>query len=231
MDRVFETLEPSGSRTESLRAEPISALPSASPRPPRLSTPVALVIGLTLVSAVAGLFSMLLWRSWMQARQDLHQERQLLVLERLRQLGPLSPPNPTLAAAPLQLQLPAPAPLQPAPQLPQPASPQQPQQLQQQPPANPEPGWFEPVAPIRVPVPAARPAAQAPAPLPLPELLGVVQVPGRGGTAIFNTTTGSITAAVGEMIGSSGWQLQSVGSDQVQVSHQGLLRSLSLSGR
>ena len=206
MDRVFETLEPSGSRAESPRAEPLSALPSASPKPPRLSTPVALVIGLTLVSAVAGLFSMLLWRSWMEARQDLHQERQLLVLERLRQLGPLSAPNPTLTAPPPQ----------PAPQLP---------------PANPEPGWFEPVAPIRVPVPTARPAAQAPAPLPLPELLGVVQVPGRGGTAIFNTATGSITAAVGETIGSSGWQLQSVGTDQVQVSHQGLVRSLSLSGR
>jgi hypothetical protein len=72
MDRVFETLEPSGSRAESPRAEPLSALPSASPKPPRLSTPVALVIGLTLVSAVAGLFSMLLWRSWMEARQDLH---------------------------------------------------------------------------------------------------------------------------------------------------------------
>jgi hypothetical protein len=206
MDRVFETLEPSGSRAESPRTEPLSALPSASPKPPRLSTPVALVIGLTLVSAVAGLFSMLLWRSWMEARQDLHQERQLLVLERLRQLGPLSAPNPTLTAPPPQ----------PAPQLP---------------PANPEPGWFEPVAPIRVPVPTAQPAAQAPAPLPLPELLGVVQVPGRGGTAIFNTATGSITAAVGETIGSSGWQLQSVASDQVQVSHQGLVRSLSLSGR
>ncbi|MEN9877501.1 MAG: hypothetical protein RLZZ158_540 [Cyanobacteriota bacterium] len=220
MDRVFKTLEPSGSRAESPRAESLSALPSASPKPPRLSTPVALVIGLTLVSAVAGLFSVLLWRSWMEARQDLHQERQLLVLERLRQLGPLSAPNPTLTAPPPQ----------PAPQLPQPASPQQ-QPLQQLPTANPEPGWFEPVAPIRVPVPAARPAAQAPAPLPLPELLGVVQVPGRGGTAIFNTTTGSITAAVGETIGSSGWQLQSVGTDQVQVSHQGLVRSLSLSGR
>jgi hypothetical protein len=206
MDRVFETLEPSGSRAESPRTEPLSALPSASPKPPRLSTPVALVIGLTLVSAVAGLFSMLLWRSWMEARQDLHQERQLLVLERLRQLGPLSAPNPTLTAPPPQ----------PAPQLP---------------PTNPEPGWFEPVAPIRVPVPTAQPAAQAPAPLPLPELLGVVQVPGRGGTAIFNTATGSITAAVGETIGSSGWQLQSVASDQVQVSHQGLVRSLSLSGR
>jgi hypothetical protein len=206
MDRVFETLEPSGSRAESPRTEPLSALPSASPKPPRLSTPVALVIGLTLVSAVAGLFSILLWRSWMEARQDLHQERQLLVLERLRQLGPLSAPNPTLTAPPPQ----------PAPQLP---------------PANPEPGWFEPVAPIRVPVPTAQPAAQAPAPLPLPELLGVVQVPGRGGTAIFNTATGSITAAVGETIGSSGWQLQSVASDQVQVSHQGLVRSLSLSGR
>ena len=196
MDRVFETLEPNSGRSQSPRAEPLSALPSASPRPPRLSTPVALVIGLTLLSAVAGLFSMLLWRSWVQARQDLHQERQLLVLERLRQLGPLSAPNPTLTAPP-----------------------------------PPPPGWFEPVAPIRVPVPTARPAAQAPAPLPLPELLGVVQVPGRGGTAIFNTATGSITAAVGETIGSSGWQLQSVANDQVQVSHQGLVRSLNLSGR
>jgi ABC-type branched-subunit amino acid transport system ATPase component len=65
----------------------------------------------------------------------------------------------------------------------------------------------------------------------MPELLGVVQVPGRGGTAIFNTTTGSVTAAIGENIGSSGWHLQSVANDQAQIIRQGIVRVLSLSSR
>ena len=66
---------------------------------------------------------------------------------------------------------------------------------------------------------------------PLPELLGVVQVPGRGSTAIFNTSNGSVTAAIGDAIGNSGWRLQSASNDQAQISRQGVIHQLSLSSR
>ncbi|MFS6819276.1 hypothetical protein AAF134_08825 [Synechococcus lacustris Tous-12m] len=94
MDRVFEPLEGSPARQKTIVTPTLTPSIPSKPAAKRwqLTTPTALLIGLTLASAVAAMFSMLLWRSWMQARQDLHQERQLLVLERLRQLGPISPP-------------------------------------------------------------------------------------------------------------------------------------------
>jgi hypothetical protein len=220
MDRVFEPLDsrPAGKKT--IVTPSIPSKPAAKRW--QLTTPTALLIGLTLASAVAAMFSMLLWRSWMQARQDLHQERQLLVLERLRQLGPISPPNPTL------IQLPPPLP----PQLLPPSEANLPEL---------DAGSFEtaertsePIrVPIRVPIPT-KPAAAGTsntATPPLPELLGVVQVPGRGSTAIFNTSNGSVTAAIGDAIGNSGWRLQSASNDQAQISRQGVIHQLSLSSR
>lgn len=216
MDRVFEPLEGSPAHQKTIVTPTLTPKPAAKRW--QLTTPTALLIGLTLASAVAGMFSMLLWRSWMQARQDLHQERQLLVLERLRQLGPISPPNPTL------IQLPPPLP----PQLLPPSEANLPEL---------DAGSFETAErtpkPIRVPIPT-KPAAASPsntATAPLPELLGVVQVPGRGSTAIFNTTNGSVTAAIGDAIGNSGWRLQSASNDQAQISRQGVIHQLSLSSR
>lgn len=216
MDRVFEPLEGSPAHQKTIVTPTLTPKPAAKRW--QLTTPTALLIGLTLASAVAGMFSMLLWRSWMQARQDLHQERQLLVLERLRQLGPISPPNPTL------IQLPPPLP----PQLLPPSEANLPEL---------DAGSFETAErtpkPIRVPIPT-KPAAASPsntATPPLPELLGVVQVPGRGSTAIFNTTNGSVTAAIGDAIGNSGWRLQSASNDQAQISRQGVIHQLSLSSR
>ena len=216
MDRVFEPLEGSPAHQKTIVTPTLTPKPAAKRW--QLTTPTALLIGLTLASAVAGMFSMLLWRSWMQARQDLHQERQLLVLERLRQLGPISPPNPTL------IQLPPPLP----PQLLPPSEANLPEI---------DAGSFETAErtpkPIRVPIPT-KPAAASPsntATAPLPELLGVVQVPGRGSTAIFNTSNGSVTAAIGDAIGNSGWRLQSASNDQAQISRQGVIHQLSLSSR
>lgn len=224
MDRVFEPLEGSPARQKTIVTPTLTPSIPSKPAAKRwqLTTPTALLIGLTLASAVAAMFSMLLWRSWMQARQDLHQERQLLVLERLRELGPISPPNPTL------IQLPPPLP----PQLLPPSEANLPEL---------DAGSFEtaernpePIrVPIRVPIPAKPAAASTTntATPPLPELLGVVQVPGRGSTAIFNTSNGSVTAAIGDAIGNSGWRLQSASNDQAQISRQGVIHQLSLSSR
>ncbi len=51
----------------------------------------------------------------------------------------------------------------------------------------------------------------------VPELLGVVKVPGRSGSAIFTTGGNSLSTGVGEPIGSSGWMLEQVQADRVVI--------------
>ena len=51
----------------------------------------------------------------------------------------------------------------------------------------------------------------------VPELLGVVKVPGRSGSAIFSTGGNSLSTGVGEPIGSSGWILEQVQADRVVI--------------
>ena len=51
----------------------------------------------------------------------------------------------------------------------------------------------------------------------VPELLGVVKVPGRSGSAIFTTGGNSLSTGVGEPIGSSGWILEQVQADRVVI--------------
>jgi hypothetical protein len=214
MDRVFEPLD--ANHTETTKLLPLPQPPPAQPladqpqpqSPQRQGTTTILLIGLTALSIAFGLGAMLLWRHWLQAQQDLNQERQLQVLEKLRQIEP-SISAPATATPPVA-----------------------------------DANWFDnlPPAPepITVPVPVERPAAQAPPPAlaakvqpqpELPELLGIVQVPGKGGTAIFGTPTGSVTAGIGEPIGSSGWELQSLDMEQTLIRRDGLVRSLSISGR
>ena len=217
MDRVFEPLDANHTATTKLLPLPPPVQPPAEQPQPQSQEPhlpqrrgasTTLLIGLTTLSIAFGLGAMLLWRHWLQAQQDLNQERQLQVLEKLRQIEP-SVSAPATTTPPVA-----------------------------------DASWFDnlPPAPepIAVPVPAERPAAQAPPPAlaakaqpqpELPELLGIVQVPGRGGTAIFGTATGSVTAGIGEPIGSSGWQLQSLNAEQVLIHRDGQVRSLSISGR
>lgn len=45
------------------------------------------------------------------------------------------------------------------------------------------------------------------------------------------TSNGSVTAAIGDAIGNSGWRLQSASNDQAQISRQGVIHQLSLSSR
>lgn len=75
--------------------------------------------------------------------------------------------------------------------------------------------------------PASRqtPAAQANA----PELVGVVQVAGRPGSAIFQVGTSSTNALVGELIGSSGWRLLSTAADSAVIERGGVQRRIAIS--
>jgi hypothetical protein len=164
---------------------------------------------------------LLSWHGWQQAAQDLREERTLRMLEGLRTLGPPSSTNRDPAAASA---LPPPPPSEP---------------------------WIEELnqlsggtsanaaAPLRVPLHGT---LNAPLPAPtvgatgggggddIPQLLGVVQIPGRPGSAILQLGGSSSNALVGERIGNSGWRLVSTAADSVVIERGGLSRRLSLSG-
>ncbi len=62
-----------------------------------------------------------------------------------------------------------------------------------------------------------------------PQLVGVVQVPGQSGSAIFQIGASSTSAAVGENIGSSGWRLSSASGDSAVIEKGGEKRRVSIS--
>ena len=62
-----------------------------------------------------------------------------------------------------------------------------------------------------------------------PELVGVVQVAGRPGSAIFQVGSSSTNALVGEQIGSSGWRLVATGADSAVIERGGVQRRIAIS--
>ena len=179
---------------------------------------------------VTGGTSFALWRGWTQANLDLRQERTLRLLEGIRVLGSPAPPA---ATAPTTSKAEA--------DLPPPPPPGEPwiQELGQLAAGeSPSPGGMPP---LRVPVSgtlnATAPAATASAAASssdaaggsLPELLGVVQIPGKPGSAIFQVGGSSTNALVGEGIGSSGWRLQSASGDSAVIERAGVTRRISIS--
>jgi len=61
-------------------------------------------------------------------------------------------------------------------------------------------------------------------------LVGVVHAGGGKGSAIFRLDQLSLSASPGEMIGNSGWRLQSVQAEGAVIERQGLTRRLSVGG-
>ncbi|MCP9928271.1 hypothetical protein [Cyanobium sp. CH-040] len=201
---------------------------------------VIAAVGLT-VTTLAG--SALIGLSlWSQGQQALRQERNMLLVERLRAMGPAT--LPTTAAA----EVPA------APTL-DPVEAGQAAAGDELPPPPVEP-WMEELATLpassapranvlKVPMSArvSKPAPAAatgsgpsqPSPAPaaddpsLPQLVGVVQVPGQGGSAIFQVGGSSTSAAIGDAIGSSGWRLQSASGDAAVIERNGQQRRISIS--
>ena len=70
----------------------------------------------------------------------------------------------------------------------------------------------------------------APIGLPLPVLTGVMQSPGGRSSAIFQLNNTSVSAAIGESLGSSGWTLESVGESSAVIRNNGQVRTLSIGG-
>ena len=175
-----------------------------------------------------------LWMGWNQANQDLRQERTIRLLEGIRGLN--QGESDTAVA---------------------PAKPAKPNSSSTDglPPPPPDEPWIEDLgqldgqgraggaAPLQVPVNgtlrAPAPVASGPAappPVPSgggggssPELVGVVQIPGRPGSAIFQVGGSSTNASAGESIGSSGWRLVSTSGDSAVIERGGVSRRVSIS--
>jgi hypothetical protein len=224
LNRVFEQTQPIEvevcDTSPALTAAPspqvhqISRINRLEPNPWLLPTAASLIL-----MVLAGM-AVLLLGAWNSSQQAIREERNLLLLERLRSLGP---GNPAAPADPAPSQAKATG---DAGELPPP------------PPGEP---WMEELASLpastapkaavlRVPL-NDRIANPAPAAggASTPELVGVVQVPGQGGSAIFQIGASSTSAAVGESIGSTGWRLRSASGDSVILEKGGEQRRVSIS--
>ena len=190
MDRVFAAVNPLNGTALVAVAEPTApatapiqedAAVAAPPSPWRQRRWWLLLGALCLLSSSAAVTAGLLWRGWMQARDELQHQRQLQLIERLK---PASEPAP------------APAPMPPL--------------RVEIPPVIPPAATLDPAAELPTSSAAVSSAV-------VPELLGVVKVPGRSGSAIFTTGGNSLSTGVGEPIGSSGWMLEQVQADRVVI--------------
>ncbi len=208
LNRVFEAEPPADTAIEVEVLERPPKSPAAAEPGQQLSLVLA---GVGITALIAAGSSLLLVSLWSQSQQALRQERNLLLLERLRNLGPA-------AADPAGDGLPPPPPSEP---------------------------WMQELAslpssgapaaePLRVPVSGERitsppPAATGSSGGSAPQLVGVVQVPGRAGSAIFQVGGSSTSAGVGESIGGSGWRLLSANGDSAVIERGGEQRRLSIS--
>jgi hypothetical protein len=183
-----------------------------------------LLFAVPTVTSVA--ISLWLARNWHTTQAALNRERDLQLIERVRNL-PLTTAEPQPATAtsataatsgdPIQL----PASLEPV-MIPLPAGPLPSDQA----PASESPVTTSPsVATAPRTDTAPRPAA-APEPL----LVGVVHAGGGKGSAIFRLDQLSLSATPGELIGNSGWRLHSVQASGAVIERQGQQRNLTVGG-
>lgn len=215
--------------------------PEARPQARNQSNRQTLVLftalgGVCMVSAAS---TLLYLNHWNQAQESLRQERNLLLVERLRELGPANPaPTPPPHANQLQGGQGSQVATLPDPPLP---------------PPPPEEAWIQELdrlpptpatqaRPLRVPVSprlaSASPAPSLPSPArppqpaasqgPSPLLVGVVAAPGQAGAAIFQVGSSSSSVSVGESIGSSGWRLRATNGDTAVIERNGETRAVSI---
>lgn len=229
--------QPPGPTNRSRRAQPAGQ--AAAGRFNRLQQQPSLVVltagVLVTLTAAVTLLGLNLWQ---QSQQALRQERNLLLVERLRSLGPASTTDAgdgeqasgaESAAAASDSALPPP-PLEPWMEelATLPASSAPPARVLRVP-MNDRVSSPAPAATGAGPGPGSPAAASEPPVQGLPQLVGVVEVPGRPGSAIFQVDGSSSSAAAGEAIGSSGWRLQSASGDTAVIERNGVQRRISIS--
>ena len=178
---------------------------------------------LTFVAVSGTVSSGWLLSHWQSSRDQLAQERSLLMLERLRgtsthQQATPQPETPRTAVA-------------------------QPEGSAVLSPPPPEPAWMSELEPLtleesQLPAMATTPPATpitstaitATPSGPMPQLTGVVQGPGGNSSAIFQFGASSFSAGLGEAIGSSGWVLDSVGEAGAVIRRNGQRHNLAVGG-
>jgi hypothetical protein len=211
LNRVFSSEAPIVVEVVEPNATPAAAAPTGHTR--------HLPIWVTAAACATALATAAAAMLWSGQQQALRQERNLMLLERIRSLGP--------ATAKAQPQA------DPDEHLPPP--PQEPwmEELAQLPAAG-APQATVLKVPFTPTIGAGAPTA--PPPLPsesgtnLPLLVGVVQSQGRSASAIFQIGGSSTSAAVGESIAGSGWRLRSASGDTAVIERAGQQRRLSISG-
>ena len=189
--------------------------------------PSLLLAGASVTVMVVAGMALAVLSLWNQSQQAIRQERNMLLIERLRTMGPGTTPvqaNETAQTAA--------------------AGSAEDGELTTPPPSEP---WMEELATLpassapaadvlKVPV-DSRISSPAPAATGsasggggnAPQLVGVVQVPGQSGSAIFQLGSSSTSAAAGESIGSSGWRLRSASGDTAVIEKGGEQRRISIS--
>ena len=250
-----------GHRKPSLQpADPATAAAQAHPKAnPQAPTPGAatsssrrhdqtllLITALTGVGLVSAASSIFYVSHWNRLQQSLSQERNLLLVERLRSLGPATA-SPLAAPMPTAPTLPQPSPgaaaAGPSADGLPPPPPEEPwiQQLSNLPNAGMPPSGSAAPGLLRVPIsPQVRVAPPEPAPAatapprpvassgPLPQLVGVVGVAGKSASAIFLLNGTSMSVGTGETIGSSGWKLRSADGETALIEKGGDVRQVSI---
>ena len=200
---------------------PAKPTPQQEPKP---ATPWGIVVLSSL--AVAGAVSSgWLINNLQQSRSLLDQERSVMLIERLRSQNTANQPLPSTQPTP-----PQPTPTQPT--APQPTT----ANGSPIPPPPPEPQWMQSLEPLPLPIrqlphpEASIAAAPAPVTTPTPDLTGVVQGPAGSSSAIFQIGPNSMSAGIGDAIGSSGWTLESVSETGAVISQNGQKRNLTVGG-
>ena len=182
-----------------------------------------LISFLTVVAVCGTVSSGWLLSHWQSSRDQLAQERNLLMLERLRVASTHQQATPQQAAQRTAVVQPeASAALLPPP---------------------PEPAWMSELEPLtleetKLPAmaspPVATPSSATPISAtprgPMPQLTGVVQGPGGNSSAIFQFGSSSFSAGLGEAIGSSGWMLDSISEAGAVIRRNGQRHNLAVGG-
>ena len=203
--------------------------------------PSLLLAGASVTVMVVAGMALAVFGLWNQSQQAIRQERNMLLIERLRTMGPGTTPaqanEPAQAASAVGAggdgELPPPPPGEPWME-----------ELATLP-ASSAPATDVLKVPINSRLTSPAPAATGSASTPggsassgagnsggggnAPQLVGVVQVPGQSGSAIFQLGGSSTSAAVGESIGSSGWRLRSASGDTAVIEKGGEQRRISIS--
>ena len=229
---------PARSGNRQARRPATKSPPRTKPSRRRPDDRILLISALAGVCTVSVAGSLIYFGTWNRMQQSLSQERNLLLVERLRSLGPANP-------APIQ-------PPQTATVNPNngtantsssadgsglPPPPDEPwiQQLSSLPSPAPSssPVLRVPLSPrLNAPAPAASASRAAPAPArssgPLPQLVGIVGRPGKASSAIFLISGNSLNVSPGETIGGSGWRLRSADGETALIERDGELRQVSI---